>query len=98
MRRKSILYKIMKEGKPPTFAYHFQALVFKEMAIPAFLDNCSNLVSSVVRTGSTVTVTDSTVRRRQQLGLPPIPSFKQVDIEKIAKATGIRKRLKEERQ
>ena len=98
MRRKSILYKIIKEGKPPTFAFHFQALVFKEMAIPAFLDNCSNLVSSVVRTGSTVTVTDSTMRRRQQLGLPPIPRFEQVDIEKIAKATGIRRKLKEEKQ
>ena len=98
MRHKSILHKIVKEGKSPAFAYEFQSLLFKEMALSGFFDNCNSLAALVVANGSTVAVTDSMLKRRQQLGLPQLSRVNQIEIKKIGEKTGIKRRLREEKR
>ena len=96
MSHKSIVNKIMKEKARPSFAFEFQALIFKEINVPNFIENCKSLASLVVENGSTMTVTDTMLKRRQQLGLPKISSPDRIEIKKLAKATGLCKSLKEE--
>lgn len=96
MSHKSIVNKIMKEKARPSFAFEFQALIFKEISVPNFFDNCKSLASLVVENGSTITVTDTMLKRRQQLGLPKISSPDRIEIKKLAKATGLCRSLKEE--
>ena len=96
MSHKSIVNKIMKEKARPSFAFEFQALIFKEINVPNFFENCKCLAYSVVENGSTITVTDTMLKRRQQLGLPNISSSDKIEIKKLAEATGLCKSLKEE--
>ena len=85
----------MKEKGQPTFAHEFLSLIFDEIDLPSFFENCKNLASLVVQNGSTIAITDSMLKRRQQLGLPEISCSDNVDVKKLAKATGLSKSLKE---
>lgn len=97
MRHKAILHRIMKNVKPPSFAYEFESVLFKEVCLAGFFENCSSLATLVLTTGSTVNVTDSTLKRRQQLGLPPLPCFDSTEIKKLVKNTSASRRLEEKR-
>jgi hypothetical protein len=96
MTHKSIINKIMRERTRPFFAYEFQSMLFKEIDLPSFFENCKNLASLIVENGSTVTVTNSMLKRRQQLGLPEIACSDNVEVKRLAKATGLSKSLKEQ--
>ena len=95
MNVKSIASKVMKEKKQPLFAHEFLSLIFDEIDLGAFFENSKNLASLVVQSGSTVTMTDSMLKRRQQLGLPEIACSDNVEVKKLAKVTGLSKILKE---
>jgi hypothetical protein len=86
----------MREKTRPFFAYEFQSLIFAEINLPSFFENCENLASLIVENGSTVTITDSMLKRRQQLGLAEIAGFDNVEVKRLAKATGLSKSLKEQ--
>lgn len=96
MGHKSIIYKIIKETKPPTFPFEFQSLIFKSLVLANFFANCKSLASSITKTGTTATVTSSILKRRQQLGLPEVSRFDQVEIKKIAYVTRLCKISEEE--
>jgi hypothetical protein len=96
MTHKSIINKIMREKMRPSFAYEFESLIFTEIDLPSFFENCKNLASLIVQNGSTVTVTNSMLKRRQQLGLAEIACSDNVEVRRLAKATGLFKSLKEQ--
>jgi hypothetical protein len=86
----------MREREPPFFAFQLQSLIFNELALSGFFENCNHIVSLVLENGSAVTLTDSMLRRRQQLGLPEISRSDNAEISKLARAIGRRKTVKEE--
>jgi len=97
MRHKTILHKIIKNTKPPNFAYEFESLLFKEVALSGFFDNCRTITSLVVNNGSTVNVTGLALKRREQLGLPPMPCLDPTEIKRLVEKTGASRRLGEKR-
>jgi hypothetical protein len=96
MTHKSIINKIMREKTRPFFAYEFQSLIFKEIDLPSYFENCKNLASIIVENGSTVTITNLMLKRRQQLSLPEISCSSNAEVRRLAKATGLSKTLKEQ--
>jgi hypothetical protein len=95
MRHKTILHKIVKNCKKPDSTYEFESALFNELCLAGFFDNCSMLAKSVVTSGSTVNLTESAVRRRQQLGLPPLSCSDPGEIKKLIKNTSANKRLEQ---
>jgi len=62
--------------------------------ISAFIAHCRDLALSIVKRGTTVAVTDTSLRRRESLNLPT-SKFNKVDINKMATITGLSKILEE---
>lgn len=96
MRHKLIVNKILRERQLPFFAFQLQSLIFKELTLSGFFENCNYIVSLVLENGSAVTLTNSMLKRRQQLGLPEISISDNAEISKLARAIGLRKTVKEE--
>jgi len=95
MRHKALLHKIIKNSKTPSSTYEFESAIFKELCLEGFFDNCNTLATSVIKNGTTVNITDSATRRRQQLGLPPLPCSDSAEIKKLIKNTSIGRRLEQ---
>jgi len=62
--------------------------------ISAFIAHCRDLALLIVKRGTTVTVTDTSLRRRKSLNLPTL-KFNKDDINKVAVITGLSKILEE---
>lgn len=94
------LYKVMlmrvraSKIMPPVSSSKLYSSIMQGFA--NFFAHCKDIGSLIVKKGTAVTITDSALKRRKTLGLPP-PKFDEADVKRLAITTGLSKILEESR-